>query len=104
MLREHGLYDALQHVRGLDHLAGHVQGRVGRRADAHVRASNTPPEQCLFIGDTLHDLETATAMGCQCLLYVHGHQTKDRLADGAGPRAQLIHSLGEVLGFVRAHG
>ncbi len=32
-----------------------------------------------MIGDTLHDLETAKAMGVECILVANGHQAKDVL-------------------------
>ena len=38
-------------------------------------------EQILLIGDTLHDLEVANALGTQCILISQGHQNADRLAD-----------------------
>ena len=38
------------------------------------------PKQCMFIGDTLHDLETARAMGIDnAYLVARGHQAKDVL-------------------------
>ncbi len=38
----------------------------------------------LFIGDTIHDFETASAMGADCILIASGHQSRSRLeATGA---------------------
>lgn len=38
------------------------------------------PNECMYIGDTLHDLETAKAMGIDnCVLVAKGHQAKDVL-------------------------
>lgn len=38
------------------------------------------PNDCIFIGDTLHDLDTANAMGIKnCYLVAKGHQAKDLL-------------------------
>ena len=35
---------------------------------------------CMFIGDSLHDLESAKAMGIKnCVLVARGHQAKDIL-------------------------
>lgn len=33
----------------------------------------------LFIGDTLHDAETAEAIGCDCVLVARGHNSRQRL-------------------------
>ena len=30
-------------------------------------------EKCVLIGDTLHDLDTANALGIKCILYSKGH-------------------------------
>ena len=37
------------------------------------------PEDCLFIGDTLHDLDVAKSAGVRCVLVANGHQAKDVL-------------------------
>ena len=31
-----------------------------------------PPEAVVLVGDTLHDLEVAEAIGCDCILMTHG--------------------------------
>lgn len=37
------------------------------------------PDEVLFVGDTLHDLETAKAIGCDCALVARGHNSRERL-------------------------
>lgn len=37
------------------------------------------PEDCIMLGDTLHDLEVAKAMNVDCILIANGHQAKDIL-------------------------
>ncbi len=37
------------------------------------------PGEVLFVGDTLHDLETAKAIGCDCALVSRGHNSRERL-------------------------
>ena len=37
------------------------------------------PAETVLIGDTLHDLEVADALGIDALLLAHGHQTAERL-------------------------
>lgn len=37
------------------------------------------PKECLMIGDSLHDLEVAKAMGVECILVASGHQDKETL-------------------------
>jgi phosphoglycolate phosphatase len=47
------------------HLAVDYLTRTGEKA-----------EDCVFIGDTTHDAETAAAIGCRCFLIEGGHQER----------------------------
>ena len=47
------------------HLAVDYLARTGEKA-----------EDCVFIGDTTHDAETAAAIGCRCFLILGGHQER----------------------------
>jgi phosphoglycolate phosphatase len=65
----------------------HIKGREDHYATSKVDAGHDlisrlglRAEQTLLIGDTLHDLEVAQALGTQCILISRGHQTADRLA------------------------
>ena len=51
--------------------------------------------ECVFIGDTTHDAETAAAIGCRCFLIEGGHQERSVL-DTAG-NATVVDSIGAVL-------
>lgn len=42
-------------------------------------AGSNDPTPALFVGDTLHDCETARAIGCRPVLVSFGHQGRDRL-------------------------
>lgn len=44
-----------------------------------VRERSFDPSQVLFVGDTLHDAETARAIGCDCVLVARGHNSRERL-------------------------
>lgn len=41
--------------------------------------SKADPKRVVFVGDTLHDLETANAIGCDCIFIANGHNSKERL-------------------------
>jgi phosphoglycolate phosphatase len=43
------------------------------------------PADVLLIGDTLHDHEVATALGCRCLLMEGGHQSRRRIEAAGCP-------------------
>jgi phosphoglycolate phosphatase len=97
MLETHGLTPYLDHVRGLDHL--HATSKVDLGVDLMrvLAQDDLRPDEVLLVGDTLHDHETAAAMGCQCVLVAHGHQHETRLARTG---ARLLHSLAEVADHV----
>lgn len=51
------------------------------------------PERTLMVGDTIHDFEVATAIGCQCVLIARGHQSKERLL---GSGTVVLDCLDEI--------
>lgn len=63
-------------------------------------AEREKPERVLFIGDTIHDYETAAAMGSECVLIAAGHQSKDRLLKCGVP---VIDSAIELISFFEAN-
>lgn len=77
-VRQKGISSFFERIIGLgDHYA-HSKTEVALRAMEEIRVS--PAAVCL-IGDTLHDLEVASHIGCDCILVSAGHQTADRLAE-----------------------
>lgn len=56
------------------------------------------PRRTLFIGDTDHDFEIASSIGCDCALLIPGHQTKEILEK---LDAILIDSLCEIPGLLK---
>ncbi len=51
----------------------------------------------LFIGDTLHDHEVAEAMGVNCALVAHGHNSRPRLETAGVP---VFGSLADVREYI----
>ena len=43
------------------------------RAKKLITEEGIDKEKCVLIGDTLHDLDTANALGIKCILYSKGH-------------------------------
>lgn len=81
---------------GINHfdIANHFIGLVGIDniyADGKVSQGKSwikqlpfKPTEVVLIGDTLHDLEVANAIGCDAILISHGHNSRKRLvASGA---------------------
>ena len=73
---------------GIQHFFEHIKGRGDHYATSKIEAGQDlisrlglEARHALLIGDTLHDLEVARALGTQCILISRGHQTADRLAE-----------------------
>ena len=94
LLARFGLHGFMTHVRGLNDLGASSKIELGL---ALSRELDLAPEQLLLVGDTLHDFELARALGCRCVLYAGGHQTRARLARCG---AQVIDSLDALLAVV----
>ncbi len=51
----------------------------------------------LFIGDSVHDLDTASAIGADCILFTGGHDSKEHF-EGIGVRT--VDRLDEIIGYL----
>ena len=72
--REFGIENLFDEIRGIDNIyAG------SKEAITKEYLAGTDPADCLFIGDTLHDLHVARSVGCRCCLVAKGHQAEDIL-------------------------
>lgn len=49
------------------------------RAKRWIAERDIDPKEVLFIGDTVHDYDTAKAIGCDCVLVSRGHNSRKRL-------------------------
>ena len=70
---------------GIRHFFGEVLALDNIHAESKTQLAarwrqEHPEARVLFIGDTEHDLETAKAMGADCLLVACGHRPFDALA------------------------
>ena len=66
----------------------------GKIALAKQMMKKRQPEECLFIGDSLHDKEVADAVGCACVLLANGHQAVDVLRKA---KTTVVNTLQEVI-------
>jgi phosphoglycolate phosphatase len=57
------------------------------------------PHSACFIGDTTHDFEVATALGCQCILVADGHQSISRLKETRTTVVEKLELIIELFEF-----
>jgi phosphoglycolate phosphatase len=90
LLDHFALREFFTSVTGLDN--HHAAGKLALAQD-WIAAQNLPRTAILFVGDTVHDVEVARALGVDCV-YIHsGHHSRERLAAAGVP---MIESLADV--------
>lgn len=93
-LRRFGIRDYFSQVLGAeDRLAS---GKVQRGLD-WLAEQTVGPEDMVLIGDTLHDYDTAKAMGVACILCAIGHQSKEDLLNAGVPVVERFSQLESLL-------
>ena len=75
-LKEREILSYFDAVSGIDNI---YAGGKTEMARAFLDRLGLPAGQMIFIGDTLHDLEVAQALGIDYLLVAAGHQSKEVL-------------------------
>lgn len=89
-----GIRDFFMGVLGSDNV--YAEGKVtqGRQWIKHLGVS---PDRVVLIGDTEHDFDVATAMGCPCLLVAAGYHPRTRLEKLGAP---VLDSLDQIPGWL----
>ncbi len=87
-------FDCFDPPRGLgDIYAGSkVDIALKWMADTGARMENT-----LLVGDTIHDLEVASALGARCVLVENGHQSRARLRAAGAYTIPDLKSLPDLV-------
>lgn len=74
-LEELNIAEYFDEVLGLDNIYAESKVAIAKK---WIKDKN--PDDCMFIGDSLHDLDSAKAMNVKnCVLVAKGHQAKDVL-------------------------
>ena len=75
-MKKLGVTDLFDKISGSD---DRKAGSKVERARLLIEEEKIPKEQCVMIGDSLHDLLTAQEIGVDVILYSGGHQAKEEL-------------------------
>lgn len=76
IVSRHGIGDYFTGLSGNGDI--YAAGKA-ERARGHRESLGLAPHEILYVGDTVHDAETAHAMGADCVLLAHGHQPRLKL-------------------------
>ena len=90
-----GIRDYFDDILAADDLL--AAGKV-ERAKAWLAQQEIAPTEMVMIGDTLHDYETARAMGVDCILCAIGHQSEADLRTAGAPVVTEFRQLRRLLG------
>jgi len=91
-LEQQNISQFFEHISGLDNHFAASKLENGRQL---ISALNINPKDLVMVGDTVHDFEVATELGCRCVLVANGHQSR-ALLDGTG--AFVIDELIQLIG------
>jgi phosphoglycolate phosphatase len=80
-------------------LSNHCAASKVERGKNLLNDLGLKPDEVLLIGDTAHDYEVATELGCGCLLICNGHQSYRRISNC---NASIIETISYVLEFIKA--
>lgn len=87
-----GISELFDEVYGLDNI--HAQNKI---AVAQLWRNANPCAKAMLVGDTDHDFETASAINAECVLFVGGHQSKEKLSAFGCP---LLPSIDRLVDFI----
>jgi phosphoglycolate phosphatase len=94
-----GLTEYFVRLLGLDDIWARSKLELGRRWLAGL---DVPSSQILLVGDTLHDLEVAQALGIDCVLVDIGHQSPERLRAGTPQVCSCLADVRRILALPAA--
>jgi len=80
-----------EHISGLDN---HYAASKLKNGQQMISELNLKASELILIGDTVHDFEVASELGCQCILIANGHQSK-QILESTG--VLVIDELGQLL-------
>jgi phosphoglycolate phosphatase len=79
-----------EHVSGLDNHFASSKIENGKRLISELKIDAA---DIIFIGDTVHDFEVASELGCSCILIAGGHQSKKVLQTTGAPVFDRLEEL-----------
>lgn len=78
------------HVSGLDNHYAASKLENGKQMISSLKLN---ARKLLLIGDTVHDYEVASELGCKCILIANGHQSRTILESTGAPVVNEIFDL-----------
>ena len=83
-------------VAGVDNGLG--EGKI-ERGHRHLADLNCKGDEVLLVGDTVHDVEVAAALGAHCVLLPSDHQSRRRLVGSGATVVEGLFAVAALLGL-----
>lgn len=97
-LKHYQIEQFFEYASGLDNFYAASKVENGHQL---INRLNLNSSDLVLIGDTVHDFEVASELGCRCILIADGHQSKEVLqATGALVLDSITQLLGKPLGTI----
>ncbi|MEN8121803.1 MAG: HAD hydrolase-like protein [Bacteroidota bacterium] len=93
-LKHYGIRTLFQDVSGLNNHYANGKISIGKSL---IQRNGINPENCILIGDTLHDAEVAAELKVDCLLIANGHHSYKKLKQINVPVFKSVTELGDYL-------
>ena len=94
LLEKFGIYDCIDCIIGAQNTLAESKTE---RAKTLFESLDIDRNDAVFIGDTLHDLETANALGIDCVLVSYGHQGRKLLDEHNAFVADSMKEIEEII-------
>lgn len=94
MLKEYQIYQYFDGVYGLCNDYAVEKGTIGEKM---IEEKHLLPEECVMVGDTLHDAEVAQLCGFDCILFSGGHFSEERLRRAKLPIVDELAKLAMLI-------
>ncbi len=94
LVEKFGISDCFDNILGAENTL--AESKIDR-AKAFFKELNINRNDAILIGDTLHDLETANALGIDCVLVSYGHQGRRLLEEHNAFTVSSLKDVEEII-------
>lgn len=95
LIRKFGIDDCIDIIIGAENTLAESKTERAKKLFDSLKIDRN---DAIFIGDTLHDLETANALGIDCILVSYGHQGRRLLEDHY---AFVVDTMDDIRGILQ---
>ena len=89
-VNHYGISDYFDAVLGINNIYADSKTGIGIK---YIQNNHINKNECIFVGDTLHDFEIANEMGIKPVLVTCGHQAFDIIRESG---ATIINDIGDL--------